>query len=103
MIITNALGQMLEIGDCVTHTTASQDAHISMGFIRGFHVAERYSHKEQKVDVVWVYHGWNGTLDCPKKASVRPRTVSKIDRGTLGRELQTKLRDAKAEYFKDAR
>lgn len=94
MSYTNAIGQTIEVGDVVTHTTASQYASLSMGFVRGFHEEPGYgTHPPIKVDVTWVFGGHWGLRhgDGAVHTSVRLPTVTKIDPVSLSPQLQERL------------
>ncbi|AQT25759.1 hypothetical protein EniyanLRS_85 [Mycobacterium phage EniyanLRS] len=85
----NKIGQQIEVGDVVTHTTASRDASLSVGFVRGF--AET-KWRGTRVKVTWVWNSYHRKGHIVK-TMVDLRTVTKIDPSTIDPELQVLLND----------
>ncbi|ABE67694.1 hypothetical protein Wildcat_89 [Mycobacterium phage Wildcat] len=86
----NRIGQRIEVGDVITHTTASQHASLSLGFVRGF---TETKWRGTQVKVTWVWSGGYSRKGRIVKTMVGLRTVTKIDPSTIDPELQVLLND----------
>ena len=97
MSYKNALGQDIEVGDIVTHTTASAYESLSVGFVRKLTPNGRnYADGTPYVSagVTWVNHGWRKAT---VKTTVALSTVTRVDPYTLSQELQKSLVEAQGE------